>query len=225
VPQGPAQMAKFLYILNICAMVATFGVLGLWWCKRGKVDREIAEFLGRPGAIERFSARGGESRIRTVEDSPLVAQAKLLASILGPPKSPEKPTLPASGADSTPSAPTVRPAAASVRFRLFGTSYYPNEPGRSMALISEIGSGESEERWVKEGTQVGHFVIHEIRRGMIVYRDGEQLREMAVEHGASVPRGDWGDWGHIFNCIIISAEHVRRRFRVEGTVIYYGREE
>jgi hypothetical protein len=56
-----------------------------------------------------------------------------------------------------------------------------------MALISEIGSAEGEERWVKEGAQLGHFVIHEIRKGMIVYRDGEQLREMAVEHGASVP--------------------------------------
>ena len=55
-----------------------------------------------------------------------------------------------------------------------------------MALISELSSPEGTERWVKEGTQVGHFVIHEIRRGMIVYRDGEQLREMVVEHGASV---------------------------------------
>ena len=56
-----------------------------------------------------------------------------------------------------------------------------------MALISEAGSPEGEERWVKEGAQLGHFVIHEIRKGMIVHRDGDQLREMAVEHGASPP--------------------------------------
>jgi hypothetical protein len=36
-------------------------------------------------------------------------------------------------------------------------------------------------RWVKEGSQVGHFVIHEIRPDGIASRDGDQLREMAVE--------------------------------------------
>lgn len=56
-----------------------------------------------------------------------------------------------------------------------------------MALISETGSAEGNERWVKEGTQLGHFVIQEIRRGAIVYRDGDNLREMAVEHSASPP--------------------------------------
>lgn len=39
----------------------------------------------------------------------------------------------------------------------------------------------------EEGAQLGHFVIHEIRRGAIVYRDGENLREMAVERGVSPP--------------------------------------
>jgi hypothetical protein len=81
--------------------------------------------------------------------------------------------------------PPVRPASASVNFKVYGTSYYPNEPGRSMALIAEPGATNGQERWVKEGTQIGHFVIHEIRRGVVVYRDGEQLHEMAVEHRMS----------------------------------------
>jgi len=181
-------MVRAFYILGICMLLTDGGVLALWLSGRGKVDREIAEFLNRPGAIQRFSARGGEPEVRSAEDSPLVVQAKLLASILDPPKSPGTPTLAVSTVSSVPPAPPVRPAAPSVRFRLCGTSYYPNEPKRSMALISEPGSPEGEERWVKEGTQLGHFVIHEIRRGMIVCRDGDQLREMAVEHGASVPR-------------------------------------
>jgi hypothetical protein len=74
-----------------------------------------------------------------------------------------------------------------VKFRLCATSYYPNQPGRSMALIGELDAAEGNERWVKEGTQVGHFIIHEIRRGVIVYRDGDNLREMAVERRASLP--------------------------------------
>lgn len=56
-----------------------------------------------------------------------------------------------------------------------------------MALISETGSEKDTGRWVKEGAQLGQFVIHEIRRGVVIYRDGDQLREMAVEHGMSVP--------------------------------------
>jgi len=56
-----------------------------------------------------------------------------------------------------------------------------------MALICDIGAAEGGERWVKEGAQVGHFVIHEIRRGVIVYRDAERSREMGVEQGASTP--------------------------------------
>ena len=41
-----------------------------------------------------------------------------------------------------------------------------------MALIAELGAADGSERWVKEGVRLGHFVIHEIRRGAIVYRDG-----------------------------------------------------
>jgi len=94
---------------------------------------------------------------------------------------------PAPMASSAPAAPAIRPAAPSVRFRLCATSYYRSQPGRSMALIAELGSGAGNERWVKEGAQVGHFFIHEIRRGVIVYRDGDNLREMTVERGASPP--------------------------------------
>ncbi len=57
-----------------------------------------------------------------------------------------------------------------------------------MALVSEVGSEAGSERWVKEGAALGHFVIHEVRRDGIVYRDGSQLREMAVEHSAGHPR-------------------------------------
>jgi hypothetical protein len=56
-----------------------------------------------------------------------------------------------------------------------------------MALIAELGSSPGSERWVKEGARVGHFVIHEIRRSAIIYRDGDNLREMAVERGPSLP--------------------------------------
>jgi len=180
-------MIRLLQILGICAMLAACGVFGLLLNERSQQDARLEEFLNGPGAVERFRAQGGGSGEGSAEEPPLVVQAKALALLLNPPKNPEWPSAVGVAAKSSPGAPAVRPAAPSVRFKLCGTSYYPNEPQRSMALISDVGAAEGGERWVKEGARVGHFVIHEIRRGVIVYRDGEQLREMAVEHGASMP--------------------------------------
>jgi hypothetical protein len=180
-------MVRLLHILGICVWLGAAGVVGLWLSGRSQHSSQIEEFLNRPGAIQMFRAQAGESGVRQAEISPLVAQAEAYARLVDPPKRPERPSASVLTASASLAAPAVRPAAPSVRFRLCGTSYYPNEPGRSMALISEVGSPEGSERWVKEGTQMGHFVIHEIRKGMIVCRDGEQLREMAVEHGVNVP--------------------------------------
>jgi len=73
----------------------------------------------------------------------------------------------------------VRPAAASPKFKVRGTICAgPSE--RSMALIWEAGASDTG-RWMKEGEQIGHFVVHEIRAGSVVYLDGEKLCEMAIE--------------------------------------------
>jgi hypothetical protein len=70
----------------------------------------------------------------------------------------------------------------SAKFKLEGTSYYPNQPDRSIALITEPGGLETNQRWIKEGERLGLFVIHEIRRGVVVYRDQkDQLHEMSIE--------------------------------------------
>jgi len=69
------------------------------------------------------------------------------------------------------------------KFTLVGTSYYRSRPEKSMALVSEPGKGI---HWIKKGSNLGHFIVDEVKRGMIVYRDGEQLREMAVDTKAPV---------------------------------------
>ncbi len=53
-----------------------------------------------------------------------------------------------------------------------------------MALILETGSKEAA-RWVKRGTQVGHFIIQEIRPGSVLYREGEHVQEMTIEPQAA----------------------------------------
>jgi hypothetical protein len=155
-------MVRWLYILSVCEMLAACGLCGLLLNERGQGNDRLEEIVNRSDAIQRFRAENGESGIHPAEDSPLVVQAKALA-------------------------PAIRPAAPSAKFTLHGTSYYPNQPRRSMALICEAGSVEGSERWVKEGAQVGHFVIQEIRHNAIVCRDGEQLREIAVEQTGRLP--------------------------------------
>jgi len=82
-------------------------------------------------------------------------------------------------------APKIR-VVPTAKFKLEGTSYYPNQPERSIALIAEPGSADENPRWVKEGERLGHFVVHEIRRGVVVYRDqNEQLHEMSIERKAA----------------------------------------
>jgi len=72
----------------------------------------------------------------------------------------------------------MRPRESTAKFTLHATSYYATSPEESMALIDEPGKGL---HWVRQGTQVGYIVIHEIRTGMIILRNGKRIQEMRVE--------------------------------------------
>lgn len=63
----------------------------------------------------------------------------------------------------------------------------------ALALVSALGGQGSERRWVKEGSQPGHFTIQEMRPGAIIYRkqNGEQVGEMLVEHRPLRWRSIW----------------------------------
>jgi hypothetical protein len=185
---------RMLWIIGMFIMLTACAILTasimLWLQDNSRADGASSY----TSVAHTLRVQGNESG--TVEALPLVVEAQAFAQYLNPAKTAER--LPrfarndmassAPAANPAPSAPVVRPPAPSVRFKVYATSYYPNEPGRSMALVSDVGSAEGDQRWVKEGAKLGHFVIHEIRRGMIVYRDGEQLREMAVERGTALPR-------------------------------------
>jgi hypothetical protein len=181
-------MVRMLNSLAVLALLAAGGVSTLcilqWGDDTGPADGHV---LDGPSVIELFkqqnAARGPAPQNRA---TPLMVQAEAFASYLNPPK-PAKVTKAALTSkppvllpvDSR-TTPRIRPAAPSAHFKLHGTSYYPNQPERSMALIAQRSGTRDTARWVREGSQVGHFVIHEIRASAIVYRDGEQLRELAV---------------------------------------------
>jgi hypothetical protein len=179
-------------LLHIASLVALLAAGSLW-------GSCIQQWLGEtqphetswdsPGAVQVFRERNGGLKNDDGEKTPpLVKQAEALAAYLAPAQPAKKAETPVVEQGTVAPIPPIRPVAASAKFKLVGTSYYPNQPKRSMALISEPDLGAGSERWVKEGAQVEHFVIHEIRHGLIVYRDGDNLREMAVESGMRTPR-------------------------------------
>jgi hypothetical protein len=186
-------MIRMLQISGLLALGLACSVFALSAREWHRSDVGLEKMQGYSSAIEKFRELNGSAANLSKQVSPLIAQAEALATYLNPPKQPENPPTPGTTMRPAPSVPPIRLAASlSAKFTLRGTSYYPNEPGRSMALIAELGAAKGSERWVKEGTQVGHFIIHEIRRGAIVYRDGDGLREMDVEHDVSLPRGGGG---------------------------------
>jgi hypothetical protein len=178
-------MVRLLYILSLCAILGACSVLGfcIWqWCEP---EPQYGGQWRPSSVIEAHTAsRVGREPNAVDNTPPLVAAAQALASTLTPAPAVEETEVPAAkivGQKPTGPAPPIRPADASVKFRLHGTSYYPKEPERSMALIWEPGGAEGTHRWVKEGSEIGHFVVNEIRHSLVVLRDGEQLRELAVE--------------------------------------------
>jgi hypothetical protein len=108
--------------------------------------------------------------------SPLLKQAGDFALVVNPPPEP-KPALKITETVKVVSEPAVA-AKVQLRFYLLATSCYRFRPEKSVALIWEPGSGE---RWVSEGENIAHFVVETIKDGAIIYNDGSQVREVAVE--------------------------------------------
>jgi len=160
-----------------CLLLAVAAVR--WWD-----DRPMAAWSRTtPALADRIAEIADRSAGASSALSPLVAQAQAFADHLNPPKDPES-----SPALQDPPANEVPPAAvAPATLKLHATSCYPGRPERSMALVSAPGGQTQEQRWVKEGGQFGSFHIHEIRRGGIIYREGDLLREVAIEAGVSRP--------------------------------------
>jgi hypothetical protein len=179
-------MTKLLYTLGLCAMAAACGVSVLAARRWNDGDLASDGLQDGLGVVELFRERQGGQGTKNGGHmaSPLVAQAEAFAAYLCPPVVAEEQG--ASGpvldlGTRVDASPPVRPKEVSVDFRVVAVSCYPDRPKRSMALIAASSDGESEAKWVKEGAGIGHFVVHEIRQGAVVLRDGEQLRELAVE--------------------------------------------
>ena len=130
-----------------------------------------------PSIVEIFHSSGNIPKENEQERlSPLVSQAGEYALIIDPPKPPEVVKNVEPQPKMTPS-PALAPRP-SAKFKLLSTSYNRDLPEDSVALIDEPCKGE---HWAKVGDIIGNFVLERIEPGIIIYRYGSQVSEMAVE--------------------------------------------
>lgn len=141
-------------------------------------DPKKAQIRSMPSVFERIQEANQAAAGATKAIPPMLVQAEAFAAYLNRSAPEPARALPAAA---------LRPAILTERLKLLATSYCPSRPDKSMALISEPGFGREGPRWVKIGSRFSSFVVHEVRPGVLVYREGGQLRELAVEHSAGMP--------------------------------------
>jgi len=152
----------------------------------GYSDEHLEESLDSPGVIEKFNKTvGNKAKTGQNEMPPLVREAGKFALYLDPPK-PRTPRTPTSGASGVTRGPAVTP-----KFKLLGTSYYKGKPELSLALIDEPGKGL---HWVRQSGKVGHFLIEQVKDGIVVFKDGKSTFELEAEQKPviSLLEGDTG---------------------------------
>ena len=181
-------MVRVLQVFSVLVSLSTVVVLALCVLDIGHEDPAVERICRQPSVLRRFEELHSQRDTLTEKESPLVAQASAFAAYLKGPVEQGKNEVVV--AEQKPprniaKVPKIR-IVPSAKFKLEGTSYYPQQPDRSIALIRTPGSSEENPRWVKEGERLGRFVIHEIKRGIVVYRDeNEQLHEMSIERKAT----------------------------------------
>jgi hypothetical protein len=150
-------------VLLTAIVAVVFFVLSAVFGMRHDTGKEA--FLANPGVTAVFK-KGAAITPNAEADSPLVTQAQALALRINPP----------------PPQVDIRVEAVKVvetpKFRLLGTSFYPDDPNRSVALIDEPGKGM---HWIAVSDKVGYLTITQIADGKVVYTDGQKSMDMMVE--------------------------------------------
>jgi len=137
-------------------------------------DERIDRFLKQPSVREKFEdvadnkAKAVNSRV-----SPLVEQAEAFAMYLNPVKATVQKTSIGPKKTSISNKLSVTP-----KFKVFATSYCPENPELSLALIDEPGRGR---HWVRQSSKVGHLFIEQVKDGLVVVKGGQETFELEIE--------------------------------------------
>jgi hypothetical protein len=165
------QISSILAVVLAAVLFVSSVVFGV------QKDAEVEAFLKSPSIKDKFTeTMGGAVKRPSDQNSPLVENAQRFASIMNPPKpvAPERPVAPTSPV----AVKAVEPASVSAKFRVLGISYCEADPNTSLVFIDEPGKGL---HWVRQGSDVMHLTIEEVKDGRIVVRDAKGTSEMVVE--------------------------------------------
>ena len=165
------QISSILAVVLAAVLFVSSVVFGV------QKDAEVEAFLKSPSIKDKFTeTMGGAVKRPSDQSSPLVENAQRFASIMNPPKpeAPERPAAPTSPVVTK----AVEPVQTSAKFRVLGTSYYEANPKMSLVFIDEPGKGL---HWVRQGSDIMHLTIEEVKDGRIVVRDAQGTSEMVAE--------------------------------------------
>lgn len=139
-------------------------------------DRQIEKFINAAGAIEQFRT-GTKTTEETMDKvSPLLKHARAFGLRINPPpppkpKKPKAPSKPQVAKKTKPDRPKPK-APVSAKFKLLATCRYEQQPARSLALLDMPVKGI---KWYRQGDDVGHLTIQEVKDGSVVCSDGQEL--------------------------------------------------
>ncbi len=163
-------MTKALRITSIIVAVAAVLLVALPMVFSSGMDEQASSLIDSPGVLESLSKAAVAAD--TGADAPLVQQAQKYAAYLNPPPPPKRAKPAPKSNNRTPTRPK---SPVSTKFELMGTSYYPDRPKLSLALIDEPGIGL---RWIRQSSKIGHLVVEEVKDGKVVIRDGTSTYEL-----------------------------------------------
>jgi len=138
-------------------------------------DEEVDRILSAPSVVDRIrDSQGDKGKPDTTPA--LVKQAEIFANILNPPEPAPRPE----GGRRPPTTRgprPLRPPVTSAKFDLVGTTYLPSNPEMSFAYVQ---LPDNTQQWLRQGDEVGHLTVREIRSGSIICWDGQNDVEMVA---------------------------------------------
>lgn len=161
-------MTKTLRLASIITAVIVVVLIAMPAVFSSGIDEQSQKILDSPSVLESIKKNTGSAQ--SGAESPLVQQAKKYALYLDPPPPPRPATPPVTRNASSRPEPKV-----SAKFELLGTSYYPERPELSLALIDEPGAGL---RWLRQSSKIGHLTIEEVQDGKVIINDGQSTYEL-----------------------------------------------
>ena len=165
---------KTLKVASILVAMCAVGSVGFVVFLGMQGDQQIEELLKAPGAIEEFRKFAKTADQSRDQVSPLVKFAKDFALRINPPPPPKPPKTapkPRVARKGKPAPPKPK-APVRAKFKLLATCRYEQQPERSLALLDMPVKGI---KWYRQGDDVGHLTIQDVKDGSVVCNDGQEL--------------------------------------------------